>query len=148
MNIYRVIAEALLDLVSGTASGRLQRQLIEKEAELANIRQTLEKIREEVAQTRGIIASLRAERTQLLGLVTEYKNDADELQKVVDEFEAMNAEFDEAILENPEDGEVVVDPENPDDIDGEPDDGGQGPDVLEPSANRPARGGRKSRKGK
>ena len=118
-NPYRVIAEALLDWVSGTASGRLKRQLIAKEAELAGIKEVLEGIREEIAQTRGMLASARKERELLLQQIEEHKTNAEELQKLVDAFRKMNDEFDTAIGENPHPGEG----------------GGTG---FEPSGNQPA----------
>jgi hypothetical protein len=101
-----------------------ERRLAQKEKEMANLKEAIAKIKEEVTQTRGVIASLRTEREGLLALVEEHKNDAAELQKVIDEFTKMNDEFDEAIAENPEDGEVVFDP--------------SGNQPFEPSGNTPA----------
>jgi len=110
-------------------------RLFNMEEEMASVKEALAKIREEVAQTRGIIASLRKERESLLQLVGEHKANEEELQKVIDEFTAMNDEFDEAVVENPEEGEVVVDPAE-----------GGGDPAFDPSANRPARARSKKRR--
>ena len=82
-----------------------------------------------MARQTGRCVAMRG-RESLIALVEEHKNNADELQKVLDEFTAMNDEFDEAVVENPEEGEVVVDP-------GEPGDAGEGGDpAFDPSGNR------------
>jgi hypothetical protein len=109
VTIWEALGSALKTIVDNVVLS-YERRLREKDTEMANLKQAIAKIKEEVAQTRGVIASLRKEREGLLALVEEHKNDAAELQKVIDEFTKLNDEFDEAVVENPEEGEVVFDP--------------------------------------